>query len=539
MSKTWGVGAWAADAERAEAEEREHQLAAAAASQLTGGESQSFPSLKEAATTKPKKKKAVTLSELTTGFYVGPGGGSRRDFSSESKGLTPNEMLRLPTGPKERSPDEIESGTRLGGGFRSYGRPGPMRSDDSGRRGYGGFDEERPPRVSEFDQPSRADVADNWASVKKSVPVVDFTRHDRYSSLGGGTGINSRADVADNWASDKKSVPVPGPSLHSNRYASLGGGIGSNSRADVADNWVAGKKPIPARSTGFGSGFRDSAPDSNHGRPRIVLDPPRSDGILNEVARTRPSPFGVARPREDVLAEKGLDWRKLDSEIDIRKTSRPMSTQPSIPSSAQSSRPESPLVMDGVAKPQPKLNPFGDAKPREVLLQEQGKDWRKIDLELEHRSVDRPETEEEKTLKEEIELLKKEFMNEAEVNVNEESTTGPSGENLSLREQILHKERDLELLVRELDDKIRFGQRAIGSPSSGARRVVGLLERPPSQSGLSEESRRMEFMDRPRSHGAGDVWTRSGEDKGVFQGGRERGFFGNRDLDRPKSRERW
>jgi len=40
-------------------------------------------------------------------------------------------------------------------------------------------------------------------------------------------------------------------------------------------------------------------------------------------------------------------------------------------------------------KPRPKVNPFGDAKPREVLLEEQGKDWRKIDSELEHRRVDR------------------------------------------------------------------------------------------------------------------------------------------------------
>lgn len=40
-------------------------------------------------------------------------------------------------------------------------------------------------------------------------------------------------------------------------------------------------------------------------------------------------------------------------------------------------------------KPKPKVNPFGDAKPREVLLEEKGLDWKKIDLELEHRRVDR------------------------------------------------------------------------------------------------------------------------------------------------------
>ncbi|XP_077229887.1 eukaryotic translation initiation factor 4B2-like [Tasmannia lanceolata] len=529
MSKTWGIGAWALDAERAEDEEREHQMAKN--SQISTNESQSFPSLKEATSSKPKKKKPITLSELNTGIYVGPGGGSRSNFSSGSKGLTPDEMLRLPTGPKERSANEIDHG-RLGGGFRSYDR----RSDDrdgswgqggggGGRRSYGGFDEERreraPPRVSDFDQPSRADGVDNWASVKKSVPVVsmDSGRNDRYASLGGG------------------------------------------SRADEVDNWAAGKKPIQARSTSFGSGFRDSSSgfrdsgsdsdrwsrgsglrDGDKERPRIVLNPPRGDGVFNEVVRTRASPFGVARPREEILAEKGLDWRKLDSDIEIRKTSRPTSSQSVRPSSSQSSRPESPVasqLMEVGVKPRAKVNPFGDAKPREVLLQEQGKDWRKIDLELEHRGVDRPETQEEMMLKEEIEHLKKELADEAEVIVDRESTTGPAVESISLREQIISKERDLELLIRELDDKVRFGQRASDRPSSGAGRVAGLPDRPPSQSGLSESSRSMEFMDRPRSRGAGDSWTRSVDDRRAFQGSRERGFLGNRDIDRPKSRERW
>ncbi|KAL5998208.1 hypothetical protein ACLOJK_009146 [Asimina triloba] len=376
MSKAWGIGAWAADVERAEAEEQEAAAAASAES------SQSFPSLKEATAAKPKKKKPMTLSEFTTGSYVGPGGG-KRDYS-ENKGLTPEEMRRLPTGPKERTPEELEYG-RLGGGFRSFSRPAPVgrmreRSDEGGeswgggggggRRPYGGFDEERgrgpPPRASEFDQPSRADEVDNWAATKKSSVVVplDSGRHDRYGSLGSG----------------------------------------SASRADEVDNWASGKKPLPARSGGFGSGFRDSGMDSDRWsrggppreaereRPRLVLDPPRVDagGSANELVRNRPSPFGAARPREEVLAEKGVDWRKVDSEIEIKKTSRPTSSHSSRPSSAQSSRPGSPpaQAVEGAGKHRQKVNPFGDAKPREVLLKEQGKDWRKIDLELEHRRID-------------------------------------------------------------------------------------------------------------------------------------------------------
>ncbi|XP_010248678.1 PREDICTED: eukaryotic translation initiation factor 4B2 [Nelumbo nucifera] len=535
MSKPWGgIGAWAADAERAEAEERE-SAAADANSKLAAGavESQNFPSLKEAAATKPKKKK-MTLSEFTTGTYVGVGGASRRDSSLEPKGLTADEMLRLPTGPKERTPEEMEYG-RLGGGFRSYGRTGPPpgrlrdRGDDTdgswggggGRRSYGGFDDERrapPPRTPDFDQPSRADEVDNWAAAKKPLPLssADSGRHDR------------------------------------DRYGSLGTGSGG-SRADEADNWTIGKKPLPARSTSFGSGFRDSTPDSDRWgrgglrdgdreRPRLVLDPPKGDVAPNEPVRTnRSNPFGVARPREEVLAEKGMDWRKLDLEIDSRKASQPTSSHSSRPSSAQSSRPESPAAQapEGAPKTRPKINPFGDAKPREVLLEEKGKDWRKIDLELEHRGVDRPETEEEKMLKEEIDHLRKELEKVA-IDANGESLQEASGgEQTTLRELILHKERDLELLIRDLDDKIRFGQKVVDRPGSGSGRSASFPERPPSQSSLSEESRSMEFMERPRSRGTGDVWIRPGDDRRGFQGGRERGFLGNRDIGRSKSRERW
>ncbi|OVA20823.1 Plant specific eukaryotic initiation factor 4B [Macleaya cordata] len=509
MSKPWGgIGAWAAEAERAEAEEKERQISYAANSQT--GESQSFPSLKEAATAKPKKKKTtMTLSEFTVGTYVGPGG-ARRDLSSESKGLTTEEMLRLPTGPKERSPEEMEVG-RLGGGFRSYGTsgsgPGRTRErNDSGdgswgggRRSYGGFDDERrtpSSRVSDYDQPSRADEVDNWAMGKKSLPSMDSGRQNRYDSLGSG-----------------------------------GRGGGGGSRADEIDNWATGKKSLPVRSSSnFGSGFQDSPQE----RPRLVLNPPSSDLAQNEpVKSTRPSPFGAARPREEILAEKGLDWRKQESEIENKKTSRPTSSHSSRPPSAHSNRPESPApqVAEGATKSRPKVNPFGDAKPREVLLEAQGKDWRKIDSELEHRRVDRPETEEEKLLKEEIDNLKKELEKEATSNANGESLQGAGGEQASLNELILSRERELELLIRELDDKVRFGQKNTERSGSGAGRFGSFPTRSPSQTDLVEEPRNMEFMDRPRSRGA-DVWTRTGDDRRAFQGGRERGFLANNDRDR-------
>ncbi|XP_050374154.1 eukaryotic translation initiation factor 4B2-like [Argentina anserina] len=553
MSKPWGViGAWAAEAERAEAEE----LAAAQAA-----ESQSFPSLKEAVTAKPKKKKTtLSLSEFTLGSAY-----SSAAPTSGSTRLTPDEMLRLPTGPKERTPEEMQYGSR---GFSSYGRPGPNPGrgrdrDDSdgswggggggGRRPYGGFDDDRrgpPSRASDLDLPSRADEVDNWASAKKPLQSFDSGRQNRYGGGGGGA---------------------------------IGGGF---SRADEVDNWGAGKRPVqqPARSSTFGSGFRDSGPEPDRWargvpvsggereRPRLVLDPRKdvNDPAVQVVKSNKPSPFGAARPREEILAEKGLDWKKLDSDIEAKKTSRPSSGHSSRPTSAQSSRSEGVGVhgTDNVVKPRPKVNPFGDAKPREVLLEEQGKDWRKIDQQFEHRVIDRIETEEEKDLKEEIEGLKKEL--QSTNNVNNETVQDSSATQPSLHDIVRQKERDLELLIRDLDDKVRFGQKAIdrpgsgaGRPGSGAGRAGSFLDRTPFQSGSYEDSRNMEYMDRPRSHGKGDAWGRPSDDRrgfqgnrergfqgnregayqssreGGYQGGREGGFLGNRDFHRSSSRERW
>ncbi|KAH7570374.1 hypothetical protein ACOSQ2_018805 [Xanthoceras sorbifolium] len=520
MSKTWGaIGAWAAESERAEAEE----AAAAAAAASGTADSQSFPSLKEAASAKPKKKK-MTLSEFTMGGYAT---GSGRATDSYTR-LTPDEMLRLPTGPKERSAEEMQHG-RLGGGFSSYGRPERSRDrDDSwgggNRRSYGGFDDEQPrrgpsSRGPELDQPSRADEVDNWAMNKKpfqSLQSQDSGRQNRYGGLGSGGG-------------------------------------GGFSRADEVDNWTAGKKTISTRSSTFGSSFRNSGPEPDRWarggfrdeRTKLNFDPPKLDVGASDsvtVKTDRPNPFGAARPREQVLADKGVDYKKLEMDLENKKatTSRPTSSHSSRPSSAQSSRSESQGLQgsENVVKPsRPKVNPFGDAKPREVLLEERGQDWRKIDLQLEHRRTDRPESEEEKKLKEEIDHLKEQFNKEYSIDANRETPQGSSGNPPSLQDIILHKEQELKMLIRDLDSKVRFGPKPSERPGSGAGRAAAFPERPPSQSGSFDESRSMEFMDRPRSRGRGDAWTRPGDDRRA--GGRDRGFLGSRDFDRQRSREGW
>ncbi|KAF0935865.1 hypothetical protein E2562_036506 [Oryza meyeriana var. granulata] len=515
MSKAWGglggAGAWALDAERAEEEERENAAAGgfpAPEPPAAAGGAASFPSLREAAAGgggKSKKKKGTTLSlsEFTT--YGAASG--RRPAAAEPKGLTPQEMMMLPTGPRERSAEELDR-SRLGGGFRSYGggeRRGGGGFDDDGRRGG-------PGRDADLDAPSRADESGNWSLNKKSFSPspVDSGARNRYGSLGGGAAASpfGRADDDGDWSRGKKPMP--------SRYPSLGsggaGGFRDSPTSTDSDRWSRAAPPH--------NGERE--------RPRLVLDPPKRDASASPtpppaeaVARIRPSPFGAARPREDVLAEKGLDWRKMETEIG-HKTSRPTSSQSSRPGSAHSSRPGSPgsqasaVGSEGPPRARPKVNPFGDAKPREVVLQEKGKDWRKIDLELEHRQIDRQETDEEKLLKEEINLLRVD-LKETEANISDEDKKG-------LSEKLSQMERELECLTVELDNKVRFGQR----PGSGSGKVTAQL---PTNS--AEESQIAESTEQICSGSSIDQNPKQVEERWGFQGNRDRGSFGgNRNADR-------
>ncbi|KAG4907218.1 hypothetical protein JHK82_055879 [Glycine max] len=118
-----------------------------AEAQAVAVEPQSFPNLKEALNSKPKKKKGttITLSEFNHGGF--------------SQGLMCDEMLALPTGPKEHSTEEMQ--------FNPLAVVSPpmtalvvahataaitkVRGGKGGRRSYGGFNEERKgpnPRVS-------------------------------------------------------------------------------------------------------------------------------------------------------------------------------------------------------------------------------------------------------------------------------------------------------------------------------------------------------------------------------------------------------
>ncbi|KAK8949096.1 hypothetical protein KSP39_PZI005354 [Platanthera zijinensis] len=492
-SAVGAAGAWALDAERAEAEEAERAAAAvssAAHSSLFAGDPvQSFPTPKEAAaktTAKKKKKKgvAIPLSVFTTNTFVGPGD-ARRDPYFETRDIAADQMLFLPTRPRERPPGELEN-TRIGGGFRSYDSGAPRRFDEEVGWGL------PPSRARDPAMPSRADEVDSWASVKKPYgPTMDSGRN----------AASSRAGEVGNWSSEKKfSAPL---SRQSGYVSGFRAGSGMDS-----DRW--------------GRGVGSVSSNVVRERPKLVLHPPKKVAeSLPEPPRSRPNPFSAARPREVVLAEKGLDWKKMEIEIEMKKTAMmPTGSQSSRAStSGQSSRPASPASqLSGQAeksKPRPKVNPFGGAKPREVLLEEKGMDWRKIDRELEHRRIEshiRPERDEEKMLKVEIDHLKKELGKITEGNANDDS----AAQHDNLPEQIRKREQELEELIREFDDKVRFGHKSGARPGSGSS--IAPSNDPSVRSGFSERSsRQTEFADRNRSRGTGGSWGRFSRGSGVLE----------------------
>ncbi|CBI37913.3 unnamed protein product, partial [Vitis vinifera] len=215
-----------------------------------------FPTLATAAATKSKKKKGQTLSLSEFSAF----GAGKSAQPSQTKGLTHEDLMMLPTGPRQRSAEELDRG-RLGGGFRSYGSNG----SGSEERRQGGFGRDSSRELA----PSRADEIDDWGAAKKSTVGNGFERRDR------------------------------------------GGFFDSQSRADESASWEEG--------SGNANGSAGS-------RPKLILQPrtvPVNDGQQpgsGSVAKPKgPNPFGEARPREEVLAEKGQDWKEIEEKLESVK----------------------------------------------------------------------------------------------------------------------------------------------------------------------------------------------------------------------------
>ncbi|XP_072987363.1 eukaryotic translation initiation factor 4B3 isoform X1 [Typha latifolia] len=307
VASAWSKpGAWALDVE-------EHEAALLQDKTNPGNAAGSvpsfdFPTLAAATASKaPKKKKAqpVSLAEFTTGKPVSHGAGSR--FAP--KGLIPDELLVLPTGPRERSAEELERSSSRGFGYPTYNGGGGGRTsgeDSSSRWGSSRASDE--PRRSGSNRdiaPSRADDVDDWGAVKK--PMV-LERRERSGCF---FDSQSRADESDSWISNKSTVPRSNDRGFDAPRERRGGFETFNKEGPDSEVW--GKK-------------REEV--SSGGRPRLVLQP-RSLPLANACnGEQQPlsagnskglSPFGQARPREEVLAEKGEDWKKIDEKLEAMK----------------------------------------------------------------------------------------------------------------------------------------------------------------------------------------------------------------------------
>ncbi|KAH7331308.1 hypothetical protein KP509_20G025600 [Ceratopteris richardii] len=526
MKKQWKIGDWAAEAEREEEEEKARQAAPSVSSSM-----EVFPILGEALEVKPKRrtqKQTYSLSELTIGKPVGPG--SRTRVMSVSRGLTTDEMMMLPRAPRDRSAEEEQRGD-LGGAFRDlrdsnrlereyYGTVGhardkqddaflhgrerdePSRADGSSdwtstkRPVYNG---EKQSKLSDREPlpPSRADAVDNWGLAKKSLSMI--MGNARSTGRRESVDQPSRADETRDWLSANKPLSPPMPHTGINDAAS------SHLRADETDNWSTMKvKQAPhlhdRGEDKWGKGSELQAPREPYKRPLVVV--PRSHQTSREggsntntegtdsatIHESKPSPFGSARPREEVLADRGLG-------LSMSNSGSQFGEQNSRPSSSHHNRNE---TSEGVQEPpvqtKPRVNLFANLRPREVVLQEKGKDWRKMDFEYEHRGVDRPDTEQEVLLKEEIKRLEK--------LCNEEACGEQDVDRQNLLEELHIKEKQLEALIRELDDKMRFSQQH--------------MDRPASRSGLSDGGRDYEVPVRPASQSGNRPRSRPGSRSGIF-----------------------
>ncbi|GFP89011.1 hypothetical protein PHJA_001044800 [Phtheirospermum japonicum] len=329
-------GAWALDAEENETEllKQRNEDAAVNNGHSNGAETADFPSLSAAAATKTKKKKkqSISLAEFST--Y-----GEPKPVVAQSKSLTPDELLALPTGPRERSAEELDR-NRLGGGFRSYGGG----RDEQPRR-QGGFNRES---NREFTS-SKADETDDWAKGKKSPVGGGFERRERGERGSFFTDSQSRADEVDNWASKKSFVPS-----EPRRYEKRGGfGLESSNGGADADNWVKKKEDEGRKAGSAFDSLRErrggSDVDSESwgrkredasvggGRPKLNLQPrslpvvevqPKVVEVQHKVVEVtsvvvnKPkasNPFGEARPREEVLKEKGQDWKEIEEKLESVK----------------------------------------------------------------------------------------------------------------------------------------------------------------------------------------------------------------------------
>ena len=94
------------------------------------------------------------------------------------------------------------------------------------------------------------------------------------------------------------------------------------------------------------------------------------------------NPFGDARPREEVLADKGIDAKEMDTKIEeqaVMEKEVAIRTENLVALNHQGEESAKSTSAQNSTKKKKKINPFGDAKPREIVLANKGVDYRSVD----------------------------------------------------------------------------------------------------------------------------------------------------------------
>eukprot|EP00878_Enallax_costatus_P003374 GHUV01003583.1.p1 GENE.GHUV01003583.1~~GHUV01003583.1.p1 ORF type:complete len:420 (+),score=113.52 GHUV01003583.1:116-1261(+) len=273
-------------------------------------------------------------------------GGAFRDYGGEGgfrRGDRPEREEREPSradaasdwgAERKFTPSDSSDRSRgFGGGFGE-------RRGGFGDRDGGGFGD-RPRRE---DRPvSEADTADDWGANRKFVPAASSgdsrsfgsgygrDRERPHSGFPDG-GEPSRAETGD-WGARRGPPPAEQSGSSSSGRRGYGFSEQPVSQADLEDRWS--HRAAPAESSGR------PAEQPAAERPRLKLAPrtkpletpppaangvapgspaaaasPSGSGQQQTQAKPRSNPFGAAKPREEVLKEKGIDYRKQEMKLD-------------------------------------------------------------------------------------------------------------------------------------------------------------------------------------------------------------------------------
>eukprot|EP00891_Asterochloris_glomerata_P000031 jgi/Astpho2/31/fgenesh1_pg.00001_%23_15_t len=330
-----------------------------------------------------KKKQTMSLAD----FQAGPKASYKPpSASSRARTAKTDDDIVLPTAPKPRDDDDDGRGPGLGGAFARDGRDysqrvgGSRRDDDE----EGGPHDDGPSRADQADNwgKDRKFVAGQGGDKERGFGGGNFRdrNFDDAERSGGGaeeedTGP-SRADQSDNWGRDRRPQEPDNrdrgrsrgfedrPRMGGFRDRDSSGDRGFEpvgpSRADEEDRWSRKFAPAASRSppraqhvsdtadrwmrSGPAPSQASTAEQPAFERKRLQLKPrslpapelptppePKPDELKTErqpqaapaAPKPRSNPFGQARPREEVLKEKGVSESGSDR-VDREETAEEM-----------------------------------------------------------------------------------------------------------------------------------------------------------------------------------------------------------------------